>query len=84
MTSNTHLNYEADHVWIKGPLDTEIYKTLGGYVAIKQLVPVNDPHRRKDQVVCLSAEQLPHVIGVLQALYDGSPLQKAPNLDSVA
>jgi hypothetical protein len=49
MTSNAQLNDEAGHVKVKGPLETEIYKTLGGYVAIKQVAPVNDPHGRKEQ-----------------------------------
>jgi hypothetical protein len=49
---------------IKGLIDTDIY-TTEGYVALKQ---VREPGR--DDIVCLlSVDQLPGVIGALEALY---------------
>jgi hypothetical protein len=49
-----------------GTVDTEIYTTEGGYVAITQ------PSRSEatDQICLLSADQLPELIRELQALYD--------------
>jgi hypothetical protein len=51
---------------ITGPVDTEIYTTEGGYVAIKQPAPSAE----SEQVCLLSADQLPELIRELQALYD--------------
>ena len=49
-----------------GTVDTEIYITEGGYVAIKQPAPTtSDGH-----VCLLSADQLPELIRELQTLYD--------------
>ena len=49
-----------------GTVETEIYTTEGGYVAIKQ------PARTAadEQICLLSADQLPQLIRELQALYD--------------
>jgi hypothetical protein len=49
-----------------GTVETEIYTTEGGYVAIKQ--PAKTPD--VDQVCLLSADQLPELIRELQVLYD--------------
>ena len=49
-----------------GTVETEIYTTEGGYVAIKQPAPNAD----SEQVCLLSADQLPDVIRELQTLYD--------------
>jgi hypothetical protein len=49
-----------------GTVDTEIYTTEGGYVAIKQPAPI----AKTEQVCLLSADQLPELIRELQALYD--------------
>ena len=49
-----------------GTVDTEIYTTEGGYVAIKQPTPNAD----SEQVCLLSADQLPELIRELQTLYD--------------
>jgi len=49
-----------------GTVDTEIYTTEGGYVAIKQPAPSADV----EQVCLLSADQLPELIRELQTLYD--------------
>jgi hypothetical protein len=49
-----------------GTVDTEIYTTEGGYVAIKQPAPNPD----SEQVCLLSADQLPELIRELQTLYD--------------
>ena len=49
-----------------GTVDTEIYTTEGGYVAIKQPAPNTD----SEQVCLLSADQLPELIRELQTLYD--------------
>jgi hypothetical protein len=51
---------------ITGTVDTEIYTTEGGYVAIKQPAPSAE----SEQVCLLSADQLPELIRELQALYD--------------
>ena len=49
-----------------GTVDTEIYLTEGGYVAIHQ--PAKESG---EQHLCLlSADQLPELIRELQALYD--------------
>ena len=56
------------HRTISGNLQTEVYTTEGGYVAIKQPASVD---RHDDQVCLLSADQLPELIRELQALYDG-------------
>ena len=50
-----------------GTVETELYTTEGGYVAIKQpaqVVAVDE------QVCLLSSDQLPELIRELQALYD--------------
>ena len=49
-----------------GTVDTEIYTTEGGYVAITQPAPNAD----SEQVCLLSADQLPELIRELQTLYD--------------
>ena len=49
-----------------GTVDTEIYTTAGGYVAIKQAAPSPE----SEQVCLLSADQLPDLIRELQTLYD--------------
>ena len=49
-----------------GAVETEIYTTEGGYVAIKQ--PATTPD--VEQICLLSADQLPELISELQALYD--------------
>jgi hypothetical protein len=48
-----------------GTVDTEIYTTEGGYVAIKQSAPSPG-----EQVCLLSADQLPELIRELKTLYD--------------
>lgn len=50
-----------------GSVQTEIYTTEGGYVAIRQPAQVD---AADDQVCILSADQLPQVIRELQRLYD--------------
>jgi hypothetical protein len=47
-----------------GTVETEIYTTEGGYVAITQ------PSADTNQICLLSADQLPQLIRELQALYD--------------
>jgi hypothetical protein len=49
-----------------GTVETEIYTTEGGYVAIKQPTPSAD----SEQVCLLRADQLPELIRELQTLYD--------------
>jgi hypothetical protein len=49
-----------------GTVETEIYTTEGGYVAIKQPAPTAET----EQVCLLSADQLPQLIRELQTLYD--------------
>ena len=49
-----------------GTVETEIYTTEGGYVAIKQPAPDADI----EQVCLLSVDQLPELIRELQTLYD--------------
>lgn len=49
-----------------GTVETMIYTTEGGYVAIKQ--PAQ--HEANEQICLLSADQLPELIRELQALYD--------------
>ena len=49
-----------------GTVETEIYTTEGGYVAIKQPAPTAE----HEQVCLLSADQLPELIRELQTLYD--------------
>jgi hypothetical protein len=49
-----------------GTVETEIYTTEGGYVAIKQPAPTAD----SEQVCLLSVDQLPDLIRELQSLYD--------------
>ena len=50
-----------------GTVETEIYTTEGGYVAIRQPAPAAN----EEQICLLSADQLPQLIRELQALYDG-------------
>jgi len=50
-----------------GTVETEIYTTEGGYVAIRQPAQMDADD---DQVCILSADQLPQLIRELQALYD--------------
>jgi hypothetical protein len=51
---------------IKGLIETHIYTTEGGYVALKQPSPLG-----ADDAICLlSADQLLDVIGELQMLYE--------------
>ena len=49
-----------------GTVDTELYTTEGGYVAITQPAQESDGQ----QTCLLSADQLPEVIRELQTLYD--------------
>ena len=49
-----------------GTVETEIYTTEGGYVAIKQPAP----SAAIEQICLLSADQLPELIRELQSLYD--------------
>jgi hypothetical protein len=49
-----------------GTVDTEIYLTEGGYVAIHQPAKAE----AGEQLCLLSADQLPELIRELQALYD--------------
>ena len=49
-----------------GTVETEIYTTEGGYVAITQPAPSAETN----QVCLLSADQLPELIRELQTLYD--------------
>jgi hypothetical protein len=49
-----------------GVVETEIYTTEGGYVAIRQ----EAADAAAEQVCILSADQLPQLIRELQALYD--------------
>lgn len=49
-----------------GSVETEIYTTEGGYVAIQQPAPT----AAEQQICLLSADQLPQLIHELQALYD--------------
>jgi hypothetical protein len=49
-----------------GTVETEIYTTEGGYVAIRQPAPAAD----QQQICLLSADQLPQLIRELQTLYD--------------
>jgi hypothetical protein len=49
-----------------GTVDTEIYLTEGGYVAIHQPAKITG----QEQLCLLSADQLPELIRELQALYD--------------
>ena len=48
-----------------GTVDTEIYTTEGGYVAITQ----PSPSAETAQICLLSADQLPELIRELQTLY---------------
>ncbi len=49
-----------------GNVETEIYTTEGGYVAIRQ-----PAQNESDEQLCiLSADQLPQLIRELQALYE--------------
>jgi hypothetical protein len=49
---------------IDGAIETQIYTTEGGYVALKQ------PREGSDDAICLlTADQLPEIIERLQALY---------------
>jgi hypothetical protein len=50
---------------IDGPIETQIYTTEGGYVALKQAREGSD-----DAICLLTADQLPEIIGRLQALYE--------------
>jgi hypothetical protein len=55
------------HTTIRGgTVETVLYTTEGGYVAIKQPAP----DETQQQVGLLSADQLPQLIRELQALYD--------------
>jgi hypothetical protein len=49
-----------------GTVETEIYTTEGGYVAVRQPAPTAE----EEQLCLLSADQLPQLIRELQALYD--------------
>jgi hypothetical protein len=49
-----------------GTVETEIYTTEGGYVAIKQPAPT----AAHEQICLLSVDQLPQLIRELQLLYD--------------
>lgn len=49
-----------------GSVETEIYTTEGGYVAIQQPAPT----AAEQQICLLSADQLPQLIRELQTLYD--------------
>ncbi|HET7609271.1 MAG TPA: hypothetical protein VFL84_11380 [Gammaproteobacteria bacterium] len=49
-----------------GTIETEIYTTEGGYVAIKQPAPSAE----NEHVCLLRADQLPQLIYELQTLYD--------------
>jgi hypothetical protein len=49
-----------------GIVETEIYTTEGGYVAIRQPAPTS----ADEQICLLSADQLPELIRELAALYD--------------
>jgi hypothetical protein len=49
---------------IEGAIETQIYTTEGGYVALKQ------PREGSDDAICLlTADQLPEIIERLQGLY---------------
>jgi hypothetical protein len=50
---------------IEGLIETDIYTTEGGYVALKQ----PSQQEGNDSVCLLSADQLPDVIRELQKLY---------------
>jgi hypothetical protein len=50
---------------IKGLIQTDIYTTEGGYVALKQPSQLGGD----DSICLLSVDQLPDVIGELQTLY---------------
>jgi hypothetical protein len=50
---------------IKGLIQTDIYTTEGGYVALKQPSEFGGD----DSICLLSVDQLPDVIGELQTLY---------------
>jgi hypothetical protein len=50
-----------------GTVQTEVYTTEGGYVAIRQPAQID---AADDQVCILSADQLPELIRELQNLYD--------------
>lgn len=50
-----------------GTVQTEVYTTEGGYVAIRQPAQVDADD---DQVCILSADQLPQLIRELQKLYE--------------
>jgi hypothetical protein len=52
---------------ISGKVQTEIYTTEGGYVAIRQAAQM-DPDA--DQICILSVDQLPPLIHELKTLYD--------------
>jgi hypothetical protein len=49
-----------------GTVETELYTTEGGYVALKQPAQI----AADEQVLMLRADQLPELIRELQALYD--------------
>jgi hypothetical protein len=49
---------------IDGTIETEIYTTEGGYVALKQVREGSD-----DAICLLTADQLPEIIERLQAFY---------------
>ena len=49
---------------IDGTIETQIYTTEGGYVALKQAREGDD-----DAICLLTADQLPEIIERLQALY---------------
>ena len=49
---------------IDGAIETQIYTTEGGYVALKQAREGSD-----DAICLLKADQLPEIIERLQALY---------------
>lgn len=49
---------------IDGTIETQIYTTEGGYVALKQSKEGSD-----DAICLLTADQLPEIVERLQALY---------------
>lgn len=60
-----------------GTVETEIYTTEGGYVAIRQ--PAQNA--ADEQVCLLSADQLPELIKELQMLYDERTLWRESSVE---
>ena len=50
---------------IDGNLETEVFVTEGGFVAIRQPARID----RSDQICLLSADQIPPIVRELEALY---------------